>query len=95
MGIIYRHKDQQLDREVAIKVLRSKYAHNSHCNEAILTEACVMSYLSHPGVTPIYERGACEDGRPYYVMKLIDGVTLSEILHRPSAEDAEATEDLC
>ena len=34
-----------------------------------------MSYLSHPGVTPIYDRGACRDGRPYYVMKLIDGVT--------------------
>lgn len=89
MGSIYRAKDQQLGREVAIKVLRSKYAHNALVQKAILTEACVMSYLTHPGVTPIYERGACEDGRPYYVMKLIDGVTLSEILHRPGRKMPE------
>lgn len=89
MGIIYRAKDLQLEREVAIKVLRGQYAQNSHVTKAILTEACVMSYLSHPGVTPIYDRGACRDGRPYYVMKLIDGVTLTEIMSRPQQKRSE------
>ncbi len=80
MGAIFSARDLQLLRRVAIKVLRSDRIENDSARQGFHDEARIMSFLSHPGVTPIYESGTCKDGRPYYVMKLIDGTTLADML---------------
>ncbi|KAA1257810.1 Serine/threonine-protein kinase PknB [Rubripirellula obstinata] len=82
MGVIFRAVDRQLCREVAIKLLRRDRADCVASLRDFETEAHIMSFLSHPGVTPIYDRGHTNDGRPFHVMKLIDGATLSELMNQ-------------
>ncbi|MEO8269144.1 MAG: protein kinase [Aureliella sp.] len=80
MGVIYRGFDLNLERDVAIKVLRREYADNPRIVERFLSESLIKSSMQHPGVAPVYARGVCADGRPYYAMKLIEGQTLSRLL---------------
>jgi len=83
MGIIYRGFDVNLDREVAIKVLRHEYADNPRIVKRFINESIIKSGLQHPGIAPVYASGRCDDGRPFYAMKLIDGQTLSRVLSQP------------
>jgi serine/threonine-protein kinase len=80
MGVIFRAIDRHLCRQVAIKLLRRDRADCVTSVREFETEALIMSFLSHPGVTPIYDRGHSNDGRPFHVMKLIEGSTLTDIL---------------
>ncbi len=89
MGLVYRARDLMLHRDVALKVLRQDRMKSSQSVTDFTNEANVMSFLSHPGVTPIYETGTCEDQRPFHVMKLVDGVTLRELISRGHAKMAE------
>lgn len=89
MGIIFVANDRQLPREVAIKILRQEFVAAPHAIRRFANEARVMGFLSHPGVPPIYECGVCVDGRPYHVMKLIMGATLSDILHHGHPSPSE------
>lgn len=80
MSTVYRARDAQLSRDVAVKVLRLDPVSHPDAIRSYANEARIMSYLSHPGVTPVYDCGACDDGRPYQVMKLITGHTLLEMI---------------
>ncbi len=80
MGVIYRGYDLNLEREVAIKVLRHEHADNPRIVERFLGESLIKSSLQHPGIAPVYARGICADGRPFYTMKLIEGQTFSRML---------------
>jgi len=80
VGIIFKSRDRDLEREVAIKVLRSEYAKNPEVLERFVEEAQIGGQLQHPGIVPVYGLGLQADGRPYFAMKLVRGQTLSEIL---------------
>ena len=80
MGVVFRAIDRHLCREVAIKLLRRDRADCMESVRQFETEAHIMSFLSHPGVTPIYDRGHSNDGRPFHIMRLIEGATLSDLL---------------
>ncbi|MCR9293193.1 MAG: protein kinase [bacterium] len=98
MGVIYQAQDLVLQREVAVKVLRAKYLDDRFARRKFENEARVMSFLPHPGLPPIYDCGACDDGRPFYVMKLIKGVTLSHLLktEKPSEQESfKIFSDVC
>ncbi len=43
-------------------------------------EAQIGGQLQHPGIVPVYELGQFADGRPYFLMKLVKGRTLAEVL---------------
>ena len=79
-GIIYKAKDARLPRDVAVKVVRTRYADSAPTLAHFAYEAAIMSYLAHPGVIPIYDSGSCEDGRPFHAMKLINGCSLATLL---------------
>ena len=87
MGIVYRGFDRELKREVAIKVPRGNY--ESANTQRLYREADISGQLQHPGVVPVYHRGRLVDGRPYVVMKLINGQTLLELIHQPDREERE------
>ncbi len=89
MGLVYLARDELLCREVAIKVLRSDRVQFPHAVADFEKEAYVMSELTHPGVTPIYALGHCKDGRPFHAMKLVDGVTFTQVLENPRTSTAE------
>lgn len=89
MGLIFRARDLEVERDVAIKLLRKCHAGNSQLRQQLLSEARVTGRLQHPGILPIYGTGFTEDDRPYFAMKLVRGQTLAELLEeRPApAED--------
>jgi serine/threonine protein kinase len=72
---ILRARDLTFHREVAIKVLLP-------CEdlEYLLREARITAQLAHPGIVPIFQVGLLSDGRPFMVMKLIQGNTLNQLL---------------
>jgi eukaryotic-like serine/threonine-protein kinase len=78
MGQVWAAHDPDLDRAVAIKVLR--FAHDSmDLRKRLLREARAMAKLKHPNVLTVYEVGTV-DNRDYIAMELVDGSTLDQWL---------------
>jgi serine/threonine protein kinase len=73
MGIVFRARDPELDREVAIKVTRQGGRHSTR--ERVLHEARALARVAHPNVVGVYEIG-CHDDELYVVMELVEGETL-------------------
>ncbi len=82
MGVVYAAYDPQLDRRVAIKLLRSEVVTPDDAEEMrlrLLREAQAMARLSHPNVVAVYDAGTFE-GQLFVVMAHIDGRTLDRWL---------------
>jgi serine/threonine-protein kinase len=80
MGVVLRVRDDDLRRDLAIKVLRDDLAENEATLARFVEEAQIGGQLQHPGIVPIYELGRMADRRPYFAMKLIRGRTLAALL---------------
>ena len=80
IGVVYKAHDQDLNRDVALKVLRPEHAGRDDVIQRFIEEAQVGGQLQHPGIVPIYGLGLQPDGRPSFVMKLIKGKTLAGLL---------------
>jgi serine/threonine protein kinase len=81
--------DEALDRQVAVKLVTSSGGEDSG---RVGDEARLLARLSHPGLVPVYDAGTDETGRPWVVMELVDGETLSDAIRRgpmPSERVAE------
>lgn len=76
MGEIYAAYDDQLDRKVALKLVRHGSNPTSKADDLLLREAQALAHISHPNVVQIYEAGA-HDGRLFIAMELIRGQTLT------------------
>ena len=98
MAIVYRARDQELERDVAIKVLPEQLAADGEIRERFEREARLVGRLSHPNIVNVYDVGKAE-GRPYIVMECVDGVTLAEELARrgrcPAGEAVELALQAC
>ncbi len=89
MGEVYRARDPKLDRDVAIKVLPEKFAHDHIRISRFHREAKLLAAVNHSNIASIY--GLEEsDGIQFLVLELVEGETLSERLKRGPipAEDA-------
>src|SRR5712692_8013114 len=89
MGVVYRARDNALDRDVAVKLLAERYPSDSLPAQRFLTEARITGQLQHPGIPAVHQVGTLANGRPFLAMKLIKGNTLEAILKGradPSAE---------
>ena len=73
MGVVYRARDPELDRAVAIKLVRTGGGRSSGAR--LLREAQAMARLRHPNVLPIFDVGPAEDA-VFVAMPLIEGGTL-------------------
>jgi tRNA A-37 threonylcarbamoyl transferase component Bud32 len=80
MGEVWRGCDTVLAREVALKVLREPVFGDSGFRVRFEEEARQVSQLEHPSIVPVYDLGELTDGRPFFVMKLVHGQTLEEVL---------------
>src|SRR5437773_258865 len=89
MGEVYRARDRQLERNVAIKVLKPKLSHrNEDGLHRFMLEARSASALNHPNIITIYEIGEAE-GSHYIASEFIEGKTLHEKINRGSLALAE------
>jgi tetratricopeptide (TPR) repeat protein/tRNA A-37 threonylcarbamoyl transferase component Bud32 len=96
LGELFVARDEELNREVALKEIRGKSARDPVSRSRFLFEAEVTAGLEHPGIVPMYGLGQHPDGRPYYAMRLIRGESLKEAigrLHapRPAPGDREGS----
>lgn len=89
MGIILKSRDTELDREVAVKVLRKVHLEKKQFHQQFQNEVRITGRLQHPGIIPIYETGVVGDGRPFFVMKLIKGQTLAALLNNRTSVDQD------
>ncbi len=88
MGAVLDARDQKLGRSVAMKVMLRPNA-SAEEQQRFLQEARVLGQLAHPNIVPIHDLGTDERGRLFYTMKLVQGVTLHELLHKLKAGDRE------
>ena len=79
MGTVYVARDRVLDRDVAVKVLDVADRRGSRAGR-LTREAHILARLDHPGIVPVHDAGTLEDGRAFYVMKLVKGRRLDDLL---------------
>jgi hypothetical protein len=80
MAEVWRGCDQVLARAVALKVLREGVFADSGFLVRFEEEARLVGQLEHPSIVPVYDLGELADGRPFFVMRLVHGPTLAELL---------------
>lgn len=87
-GVVLKALDLDLNRAVAIKVLRPEFCGDKEQRLRFCREASVIARLQHPGMPPIYEMGQSPNGCLYFSMKLLQGKHLGERLMttRPEKE---------
>ncbi len=80
MGAILKGRDEDLGRDLTVKVLLEAHCDHPDLVRRFVEEAQICGQLQHPGIVPIYEMGTFDDRRPYFSMKLVKGKTLAELL---------------
>jgi len=81
MSVVYRARDRRLNRLVAIKVLPPELAYDPSIRLRFTREAQTAAQLEHAHIVPIYDVGE-RDGIAYFVMALVTGGNLAELLAR-------------
>lgn len=79
MATVYRAYDPSFDREVAIKVLPREMLHDPQFRARFEREIKMVAGLEHPSIVPVYDVGE-DDGQPYFVMRLMTGGSLSDMI---------------
>ncbi len=79
MGVVYKAKDKNADRVVALKVLSPGHAANKEYIRRFLREARASGQLSHPNIVQGYDAGEA-GGQYYFAMEFVDGMTVADML---------------
>ncbi|AKT37051.1 serine/threonine-protein kinase [Chondromyces crocatus] len=82
MGMVYDAIHVGLRRRVAIKTLRTQYAHSKTAIARFHKEAALAGRFGHLNIVEVYDLGTLEDGTPYLVMERLEGETVTERLAR-------------
>ena len=79
MGTVYlaRREDEHYERDVAVKVIRSGLQ-SPEALHRFFAERQILARLEHPNIARLYDGGSTEDGRPYLVMELVEGMPVDE-----------------
>jgi serine/threonine protein kinase len=80
MAVVYRARQESLDRTVAVKVLSEHLAASTEFLERFRREARTAANLRHPNVITVHDYGQDERGVPYLVLEYIEGATLADLM---------------
>jgi len=94
MGEVLLAHDVRIGREVAIKRMRNAEP-EPEAEARFLREAKIQARLQHPAIVPVHELGRDADGRPYFTMKRLAGVTLHELCGGPLQPLLRAFAEVC
>jgi serine/threonine protein kinase/formylglycine-generating enzyme required for sulfatase activity len=95
LGEVWVARDEELQREVALKEIQGRHADKRENRARFVREAEITGSLEHPGIVPVYGLGQYADGRPFYAMRLIQGGNLKEAiqhLHQAAANRRDPPE---
>ncbi|WP_348945890.1 serine/threonine-protein kinase [Chitinibacter sp. FCG-7] len=83
MGVVFRARDERLERDVALKLVQVNLASHEAADYAarLLQEARSAARLNHPGIITVYDCGQWRN-KPYLAMELVQGVTLKDMLEK-------------
>jgi eukaryotic-like serine/threonine-protein kinase len=102
MAEVHRGRDLRLNREVAVKVLRSDLARDPSFQVRFRREAQAAASLNHPAIVAVYDTGedrTATGATPYIVMEYVEGDTLRDVLRREGrlrpAKAMELAADIC
>ncbi len=88
MGVVYRARDEQLERDVALKVLPSGTLSNDASRRHFRNEALALAKLNHPNIETVYEFDT-QDGTDFLVMEYVPGKTLADRLRGGTLPEKE------
>jgi WD40 repeat protein/serine/threonine protein kinase len=88
-GTVYKARDAELDRLVAVKVPRAGNLSGERERDRFLREARSVAQLRHPSIVPVHEVGQ-QDGLPYLASEFVEGITLADLLSGRQSPFAEA-----
>lgn len=80
MGTVYEARNEQLDKQVALKILRPDYAHTPELVTRFFNEARAGNKIGHPGLVQVFDLGQLPNGSLYLVMEYLRGETLDQRL---------------
>jgi len=89
MGVVYRARDERLERDVAIKILAPGTVRSSLARHRVRNEALALSRISHPNIETIFEFDSLEQW-DFLVVELIPGMGLDELLAHGPVSQSEA-----
>ena len=91
-GVVYKGYDDDLRREVAIKVPHRERIATPEDAETYLAEARILASLDHPHIVPVHDLGRVEDGLCFVVAKFIEGTDLAQKLKDTRLSFGESAE---
>ncbi|MCB9912467.1 MAG: serine/threonine protein kinase [Planctomycetes bacterium] len=77
-GVVYSAVQEVIDRAVALKILRGDLAQSTRAVERFRREARTAARLAHPAIIAPIDMGQLPDGRWWYAMELVEGISLAE-----------------
>jgi serine/threonine protein kinase len=80
MGAVWLARNEVLEAEVALKLIRPHLAALAPVTERLLKEARASAKLQHPGIVRAFDFGKTEQGHPFIVMEMLHGASLADVL---------------
>jgi serine/threonine-protein kinase len=80
MAVVHKAFDRALRRNVALKIMEGGQARHEGVVHRFIEEAQITSQIQHPGIVSLFDVGTLKEGRPFFTMNLVSGLTLEDIL---------------
>jgi len=90
MGAVYKARQKQLDRLVALKILPPEVGQDPAFAERFSREARSLAKLNHPRIVSVFDFGHTKDGLYYFIMEFVDGTDLRHIIEGGQLDPDEA-----
>ncbi|UCG59318.1 MAG: protein kinase, partial [Phycisphaerales bacterium] len=90
MGAVYKARQKQLDRLIALKILPPEVGEDTAFAERFTREARSMAMLSHPHIVTVHDFGQTEGGLYYFIMEFVDGTDLRHVIKAGELSPDEA-----
>ncbi|NJL71036.1 MAG: protein kinase [Candidatus Competibacteraceae bacterium] len=83
MGVVYKARQEQMDKLMAIKMLHSHMVSDSEAVKRFYREAKTVSQVRHHHIVTLYDFGMSSQGQPFLVMDFLEGMSLKDELKQP------------
>jgi len=93
LGEVFAAFDEELHREVALKLIQDHHADDPDSRARFVQEAEITGSLEHPGIVPVYGLGQYDNGRPFYAMRMVKGDSLRTAIKQFHEADQDPKRD--